>query len=468
MKKPPIFYLIESVKITIWIAIIAKVFFVDFDELIVSHWFPQGRWFLDHGFLFSLFMFALALIFMGGKKIAYFVSSILLYPFLLAWRLTKRFAIHWPILFAIIPALHELSGRIKAVFISYVFFLFSILVIFTSDWRPSIVISLCYLAVFLTLHYASAIKRAYAANVFRGMAKFAGKIRMAIADGILEKRPRTKNFAEIEALNQVDNKATIAQVEHRWTYYLTDNLINYIESKFTDFTHSRKFELMLMVSLVYTFLLTTVTFALIYSAIFMLNAQAFSIGSNTSFWSFLGLSLSRMTASGLSELVAHSNLAIAASHFQSVFQMGMIVLFVFILLTSKRERFYQGALEFKEELTKIAKAIEERVFFVTDQTLEAVELDLSSSNGSVVNFIRKLRGKPEMVLVGSTDSGTIVTPSDSPSSANQIDIGVLSERKGFVYPPGREPIESNLVDVRDFNKGQKVRDPVSLKIFIVP
>src|SRR6187549_2035212 len=32
-------------------------------------------------------------------------------------------------------------------------------------------------------------------------------------------------------------------------------------------------------------------------------------------------------------------------------------------------------------------------------------------------------------------------------------------RKGFVYPPGSDQKPENMVDVRDFTPGQKVRDP---------
>lgn len=41
-------------------------------------------------------------------------------------------------------------------------------------------------------------------------------------------------------------------------------------------------------------------------------------------------------------------------------------------------------------------------------------------------------------------------------------------RRGFVYPPGVEAKPENMVDVRDFTPGQKVRDPRTGKIFLVP
>jgi hypothetical protein len=41
-------------------------------------------------------------------------------------------------------------------------------------------------------------------------------------------------------------------------------------------------------------------------------------------------------------------------------------------------------------------------------------------------------------------------------------------RRGFVYPPGVDTKPENMVDVRDFQPGQKVRDPRTGKIVLVP
>ena len=41
-------------------------------------------------------------------------------------------------------------------------------------------------------------------------------------------------------------------------------------------------------------------------------------------------------------------------------------------------------------------------------------------------------------------------------------------RPGFVYPPGAEKLESNMLDVRGLNPGQKARDPRTGSMFLVP
>jgi hypothetical protein len=63
-----------------------------------------------------------------------------------------------------------------------------------------------------------------------------------------------------------------------------------------------------------------------------------------------------------------------------------------------------------------------------------------------------------------------VTPPAPPApTSSQPSYGTpVPGKRGFVYPPGVESKTENMVDVRDFTPGQKVRDPRTGKIFLVP
>lgn len=64
---------------------------------------------------------------------------------------------------------------------------------------------------------------------------------------------------------------------------------------------------------------------------------------------------------------------------------------------------------------------------------------------------------------------TTVTPppASGPTAAPTYGTPVPG-RRGFVFPPGVDAKPENMVDVRDFQPGQKVRDPRTGKIFLVP
>jgi len=59
--------------------------------------------------------------------------------------------------------------------------------------------------------------------------------------------------------------------------------------------------------------------------------------------------------------------------------------------------------------------------------------------------------------------------SPQPSSSSVLKFATpVPGKQGFVYPPGLEQDAKNMIDVRDFAPGQKVKDPRSGKIFLVP
>lgn len=61
-----------------------------------------------------------------------------------------------------------------------------------------------------------------------------------------------------------------------------------------------------------------------------------------------------------------------------------------------------------------------------------------------------------------------VTPPPAATNAAPTYGTPVPGRRGFVYPPGVDAKPENMVDVRDFTPGQKVRDPRTGKIFLVP
>jgi hypothetical protein len=68
---------------------------------------------------------------------------------------------------------------------------------------------------------------------------------------------------------------------------------------------------------------------------------------------------------------------------------------------------------------------------------------------------------------GSTSHDSKAAPQSSSSSELKFATPVPGKH-GFVYPPGMEQDPKSMLDVRDFTPGQKVKDPRSGKVFLVP
>lgn len=63
---------------------------------------------------------------------------------------------------------------------------------------------------------------------------------------------------------------------------------------------------------------------------------------------------------------------------------------------------------------------------------------------------------------GNTSAATEPAPAAAPFAE------AVPGKSGFVYPPGVEHDLKNMLDVRDFSPGQKVKDPRTGKVFVVP
>jgi hypothetical protein len=76
---------------------------------------------------------------------------------------------------------------------------------------------------------------------------------------------------------------------------------------------------------------------------------------------------------------------------------------------------------------------------------------------------------PPTTTTTTTETTTTPPVPPAPTTSSPAAYGSpVPGRKGFVFPPGSEQKAENMVDVRDFTPGQKVRDPRTGKVFLVP
>ncbi len=76
--------------------------------------------------------------------------------------------------------------------------------------------------------------------------------------------------------------------------------------------------------------------------------------------------------------------------------------------------------------------------------------------------------KPQSLPPSSNSASAPVTaaaPTPAPAPAKATPV---PNSPGFVYPPGTEQTPRNMIDVRDYGSGQKVKDPRTGQVFIVP
>lgn len=461
-----------------WLLLITKLFFFDFDRYIIQHWWHDGDWILRHPLISFLAVISIIWIFLGsGRLTALLIDFAILPAKFLLWKPALLLGRNWPIVIAFVPAIHELLVGFKWTFATYVFAALAGIVVLSSTHPVPVAISGWYLILFLMMHFVTAMRRCYRANAFEGLSRAARKVSEYVENGFIDDPPKPVSKApEKEEQKAAQHAIAInpeaTKLNNLRAFYAGSQFIDYVSDELESVAKSRKPELFLLFLVVYTFMLTTGVFALIYLAISDLDKNAFSVNKETPLVAFLGLSLRRMTVSGVSTIQAVSSWAIWAEHTQSIFQITLLTLGIFMLLTTRRQRYLENVHEFIQELRSIKASIDRRLIAAFSLTIVIVEQQLLESDASFINWIRRKRGLPELSVPkgGSIDSELTATPVPERVEAekHELEYGIQSSRVGFVYPPGAPQKYTSLVDVSDFKRGAKVRDPRSSKVFLVP
>jgi hypothetical protein len=102
-----------------------------------------------------------------------------------------------------------------------------------------------------------------------------------------------------------------------------------------------------------------------------------------------------------------------------------------------------------------------------DSTASVTHTESTTSTGPAATVETTTTTTETKPAPSPAPTATVTPPAPQPAAAPTYGTPVPG-RRGFVYPPGVDTKPENMVDVRDFQPGQKVRDPRTGKIFLVP
>jgi hypothetical protein len=154
---------------------------------------------------------------------------------------------------------------------------------------------------------------------------------------------------------------------------------------------SRKLDLYFVGSLLFTFLLTALVFAVEYLGLERLAPGSFAGVVGPGFLDFIGFSFSTLMTAEVSQLRAYSGVAQVLTYFQLFASLLIIVLLVFIILTSIRERYRDDLNDAVEELGAAEATAAALIEANYELTIEAVEAWLLEHNPLIVRWLLRLR-----------------------------------------------------------------------------
>lgn len=406
----------EAAALAAWAYALVKLFVYDVDVHLVERYAPHTRWLLDLKLFAFIAAFAGVWLLMGNRRFMAALAYVVCYPLvLLFWRVPVAAFRRWPVVVAFAPAIHRALATFRSTFLLYTIAMLGALFVLIARDPGLLMGAMVALGVFLVAHLSRAFRKAYVSSVFTELAGLARKLREAVERGtfdVVAKSPEPPASATpaVPAPAAADD-GTSPLVG----FYLLQCAAAFISEKVAQVARGRKYDFYLIVSWLYTVLVTTTVFAFEYFAVHKIDPDAFQFAAGAGFWSFYGYSMGILTTAGISPITPAAPLAGVLSYLEMAGSALMLVILVFTRLTAGREAFKEDVEDFGSELRLIAATFESRALQLFQLTMAQVEYALLEKHADMVNFVRKMRGLPE--LPSSSSSASTRAASEKPRPA---------------------------------------------------
>jgi hypothetical protein len=379
-----------------WCYVVIKLVLFDIDSAALRMVAPQYLWVLGYKFFVFLGAVLLLLLLLGRREFLFLVAFVLGYPFVLVlWKLPKRFYRQWPLTVVFLPAIVETARRLWSTVLLYSLAALGALLILGSGSRLLLVFVVACLIPLLIVHLGRSLRKAYATSLLTRLTGWADKLRNAIESGTF-----VPWHGKVASDSSSANSSGPVATSPRQVAYSFHWLADFIADRVKAVAKRRYYDLYLLASWFYTVVLTAVLFAFAHLGLERAFPGAYGDVEGAGFWSFLGYSLGILTTSNVSKISPVSVMAKVASYAEVVCSIIILVILVFSIMTAAREAFREDLDGFSAALARVATALEDRIRAEWQLTAVGLERVLLAENPSLVNWLRKLKGLPELDLPG--------------------------------------------------------------------
>lgn len=373
---PVLWWLRESCALLLWAYVLVNALAFNVDAAIRQVAPDVGDALRFKGLAF-LIMTAVAWLLLGNKRFWLTVGYVVAYPFVVVlWKVPKWTFSNWSLALAFLPALYTLSTAFRRTFVLGVLALASSVVVLVAPAAWAVAMAGGYLLLYLAIHYMRRFVGAFSrSTVFSAALKGVRKLRDVMTNAGVFARQVDANGEESESLARLTSGYAILSG------------LRIAAERLREVSDSRRMDLYLISSLVFTVVLTTVVFALVYVAVDRVEAGAFSTQGPFGFWPAVGYSFSTLMTSDLMGVQPVSALAKGLSLVEVSCSILLLILLVFVVLTSIRERYRADLNAIVDELRVAAGVAGKSLEREFSMTLREVEATLAESSSEVMAWL---------------------------------------------------------------------------------
>lgn len=380
----PIRWVREIIALTIWCVAFAELFVFDIGSYLSAR-VPGLESALQFRFLILLGTISILWFVLGNRHFMLFVGYIVAYPFVVVCWIIPRFLFHnWAVVIAFSPAVHSVVTTFRASFILFSAALISTFAICLASNSAPVVAGMGFLAVYLVVHFVRRFRVAFSpSTVFADVSLIIRQVWSYTKETTMAKRPEGLDQGSPEYKQKFGQNLLVMYMVSTGLYFLGERLREVIDS--------RKLDLYFLGSLLYTFALTAIVFSLEYLGLERVLPGSFVGQSEPGLLQFLGFSFSTLMTSDISPLKPASGLAQTGAYVQLFGSLLIIVLLVFVVLTSIRERYKQDLDGVVGELREASGNIGGFLEANYELTVVGAEAWLLEFNPVVTKWFLKLR-----------------------------------------------------------------------------
>lgn len=373
----------EIVAIFCWCLALVHLLFFDLVGYVNTK-YPELAVIVNYRFLLMMGIVAVLWYFLGNSRFIRLVLYIIGYPIVVLFWYTPRLLIrNWALFIAFSPAVHAVFTTCRRSFLSFTCLIISFFIVFLAQDLPTKVICMTYIGAYLVLHYVRRFRTAFSpSTVFANITEIIRTVWAKIQESDLLKPPEGDPNSETYKQKLGSNLLSI---------YAFTSLLHAFGKRLQEVVNSRKLDLYFICSLLYTFFLTAILFSIEYFGLEQIKPGSFSGIIKPSYFEFLGLSFSNLMPKDISPLKPVSGIAQSLVYCEVFTSILIIVLLVFVILTSIRERYKQDLDGVVKEIGVAADNSWGIISSNFELTLAGVERFLLSYNAQVAKWIFKLR-----------------------------------------------------------------------------
>lgn len=394
----PVRWFREFLSLFLWASVFLHVFVLNVDDLVV-HYFPFLGPIIAHRFLAFIGINSFIWLVLRNPLFLRFFGYIYFYPFvLLIWHIPRIAFKNWAVLIAFFPAIYSAFVGFRVNFIVHSFVIIAAFMVSLSGNTYLIVTCMTFISLYLVQHFYRRFRIAYAPSTIFPVF---GKIAIQAWDNI----QKTTQNEPVSELTPDSDEYVQKYGQSLLSIFMLSTALHFFGEKLREVINSRKVDIYLLGLIISTVMITVFVFSIEYLGLERVTQGSFSGVDNPSFIKFLGFSFNTLMTSDVSGIKAVSDTAQLFTYLQLFSTFLILILLVFVILTSIRERYRQDLDGVIEDLGKVSAHI--GGFLESNYNLTHMDLEnwLLNFNPQVTIYCLKLRygEKRTQEILGKND-----------------------------------------------------------------